>query len=125
MGQPIRGAATGRMTQRECLTALVEGAAIGPRDITVAVLTEMLEHYGAGMPSFIAWQEHVRRDALFWAETATMHEREAYGLAAIKEIERRKLAVNMAKRLLIAAWNALPPQDRAAFLKHVGGDYAG
>ena len=57
----------------------------------------------------------VRRDATFWADVATPHELEAYGLAALSAIPDRIAGKRAARRVFAALWHRLPETEKRAF----------
>lgn len=83
------------------------------------VLSVALDEYGAGVPEGAIYSQGVRADAKFWADLAAPTELEAYCAAALAQIESHPMGDRMAKRLIVAAWEALAPASRIAFLARV------
>jgi hypothetical protein len=87
---------------------------------TRAVLAAALENLGAGEPEF-EWQANRLRDsARWWAENTSPPELEAYLVAALRQVEGKAIAGPGRKRIFAALWDAMPAQDKAAFLKAIG-----
>jgi hypothetical protein len=60
---------------------------------------------------------NLREDASWWADCATPQELEAYAAAILRRITRATFAENARKRLLVALWESLTPEQQAAFLR--------
>lgn len=103
----------------EALIKGIENAASLDHDITVAVLCAAAEELGAGMPSLRDYRDSMAHAAGIWADCATPHEIATYLAAGLARIDRRAFARNTRKKILVALWNSLPPEDRAAFLDYV------
>ena len=97
----------------------IEKAADLDHDITVAVLCAAAEELGAGMPELGAYRGEIGNHAATWADCATPHELATYLAAGLAKVDRRAFARNTRKRLLVALWNSLTPEDRAAFIDFV------
>ncbi|MCB1401261.1 MAG: hypothetical protein KDJ82_16205 [Rhodobacteraceae bacterium] len=82
------------------------------------LLCGWLESVGAGGPDPSIFG-HLREEAEFWASIATPAELEAHVAAGLRRIERVHFAAPARKRLLVALWEAMTPEDRAAFLGRV------
>jgi hypothetical protein len=109
----------------EALIKRIEKAAELDVDITVAVLCAALEEMGAGMPELGAYRGEIGTHAATWADCATPHELATYMAAGLAKVDRRAFARNTRKRLLVALWNSLPPEDRTAFIDFVEPGPAG
>lgn len=82
----------------------------------------VIDMCGAGSPDPVrALFERYREDAGFWADSASLPELEAYGAAALREIEDRggRIPEGMLKRLLVDIWARMPEPDRRAFLARI------
>lgn len=58
-------------------------------------------------------------DARFWADCAPLHERVAYGTAALEALRAAALGINTRKRLFAGLWETFSNEDRIAFLSRV------
>lgn len=103
----------------EALIKRIEKAAELDHDITVAVLCAATEELGAGMPDLRDYRDRVAQGAGIWADCATPHELATYLAAGLAKVGRRAFARNTRKRLLVALWNSLPPEDRTAFIDFI------
>lgn len=103
----------------EALIKRIEKAAELDHDITVAVLCAAAEELGAGMPELGAYRGEISNHAATWADCATPHELATYLAAGLAKVDRRAFARNTRKRLLVAIWNSLPPEDRTAFIDFI------
>lgn len=103
----------------EALIKRIEKAASLDVDTTVAVLCAAAEEMGAGMPELGSYRGEISNHAATWADCATPHELATYMAAGLAKVDRRAFARNTRKRLLVALWNSLPPEDRTAFLDFI------
>lgn len=103
----------------EALIARIERAAQFDHATTVAVLCAAAEELGAGMPDLGSYRNDIGHSAATWADCATPHELATYLAAGLAKIDRRAFARNTRKRLLVALWNSLPPEDRTAFIDFI------
>lgn len=103
----------------ESLIKRIEKAAELDHDVTVAVLCAAAEELGAGMPELGFYRDEISHQAMIWADCATPHEVATYTAALLAKINRRAFARNTRKRLIVALWNSLPPEDRTAFLDFI------
>ena len=102
----------------EALIKRIEKAAELDHDITVAVLCAAAEELGAGMPELGGYRGEISNYAFTWADCATPHELATYLAAGLAKVDRRSFGRSTRKRLLVAIWNSLPPEDRTAFLDY-------
>lgn len=109
----------------EALIKRIERSAELDHDITVAVLCAAAEEMGAGMPDLKDYRDHLAQGAGIWADCATPHELATYMAAGLAKVDRRAFARNTRKRLLVALWNSLPPDDRTAFIDFIEPGPAG
>lgn len=109
----------------EALIKRIEKAAELDLDITVAVLCAAAEELGAGMPGLRDYRDRVAQGAGIWVDCATPHELATYLAAGLAKVDRRAFARNTRKRLLVALWNSLPPEDKTAFLDFIEPGPAG
>jgi hypothetical protein len=79
-----------------------------------------LDHVASGEPP-VHTLGNLRDDASWWADCATPQELEAYAAAILRRITRATFAENARKRLLVALWDSLTPEQKAAFLNKHGG----
>lgn len=96
------------------------GAAIADCDRAdaLAVMSAALVDMGAGLPELCAVDD-LRRQALWWADTAAEIELVEYACAALARLQESPLGLPHRKRLIAALWQALPDADRRAFLARV------
>lgn len=109
----------------EALIKRIEKAAELDHQITVAVLCAAAEELGAGMPDLKDYRDRVAQGAGIWADCASPHELATYLAAGMAKVDRRAFARNTRKRLLVALWNSLPPEDRTAFIDFIEPGPAG
>jgi len=79
-----------------------------------------LDYVAAGEPPAHALG-NIREDAAWWADCATPQELEVYAAAILRRISRATFAEAPRKRLLVALWESLTPDQQAAFLNKHGG----
>jgi len=90
----------------------------GGREALAECLGLMLDEMGAGGPRWEALGD-MREDAAWWAHAATPDEIEVYAAAALRRIKRATFATSARKRLLVALWQTLTPDEKRAFMdKH-------
>jgi hypothetical protein len=87
--------------------------------VTVAILCAAVEEIGAGMPVLADYRAELGNSAATWADSATPHELATYLAAALAKIDRRAFARNTRKRILVAMWNNLVPEDKTAFIDFI------
>jgi len=87
----------------------------------VELLAGFIEHCGAGSPRLDPFGD-IREDARFWADVASPPELEAYVAAGLRRIERTQFARSACKRILVSMWEALPTDDKRAFLARADPD---
>lgn len=109
----------------EALIKRIEKAAELDHHITVAVLCAAAEELGAGMPELGSYRGEISNHAVTWADCATPHELATYLAAGLAMVDRRAFARNTRKRLLVALWNSLTTEDRAAFIDFIEPGPAG
>lgn len=81
-------------------------------------LCAALDTVCAGMPDPSHFGA-IRHDAAFWADMAHPMEIEAYVAAGLRAASDRVLSPRAQKRLFVALWEAMPPEDRKKFLSRV------
>jgi hypothetical protein len=62
----------------------------------------------------------VRRDASWWAESAPVHEVQAYVMAGLKQLGAKAIGHSARKQLLAALWTDMRAEDKSAFLRAIG-----
>lgn len=87
--------------------------------VTVAILCAGAAELGAGMPVLAEHRAELSNSAATWADCATPDELATYLAAALAKIDRRAFARTTRKRILVALWNSLPPEDKAAFIDFI------
>lgn len=100
---------------------LMASAKASPQAASAAAYA-FLQCEGAGYPSVQLLEEDARRDAAYWAETATPAELECYFVAAamrLSEISTFTTSRHI-KRLIATLWGRMSPEERAAFLVYAG-----
>lgn len=109
-----------RIYQALCEQASIDAVAVvAACDTALQGLQDRLPEpvfYGAGP----FWSMTVR-DAASWAEYASEGQVIAMMIACLDRIGGAKVALQDRKRLLVAIWNTLPPEDRQAFREKVAG----
>lgn len=103
----------------EALTDRIAQAARIDHEVTVAILCAAAEELGAGMPDLASYRADLGKIAATWADCATRHELATYLAAGLAKIDRRAFGRDTRKRLLVALWNSLPPEDKAAFVDFI------
>lgn len=104
-----------RLERARLLVAVV--AACDPRD-AAPILVAALDDLSAGEPDVDLWSG-IREQAADWASFAHPFELEAYFAASLKRLGRTPLGIAARKRLIVALWAGLGPDDRRNFLARV------
>ena len=110
---------------RRHLLAAVDAVARHPdgQRVLGEALCAGLDTVGAGAPRYEAFG-NMRESAAWWADTATPVEIELYLAAALRRVSRVDFADRARKRVFWAMWEAMPEEQRAAFLSRVERDAA-
>ncbi|MBA3325753.1 MAG: hypothetical protein H0T41_11005 [Rhodobacteraceae bacterium] len=95
-------------------------AVCDPAD-AVVIMAAALDDLSAGQPDVDLWSG-IREQAADWAGFAHPLELEAYFAAALQRLGRTPLGIAARKRLIVALWTALGPDDRRNFLARVDPD---
>jgi hypothetical protein len=101
------------------LTSAIQKAAQIDDAVTVAILCAAAAELGAGMPVLAEYRAELGNSAATWADCATPDELATYLAAALAKIDRRAFARITRKRILVALWNSLPPEDRTDFIDFI------
>jgi hypothetical protein len=121
VGAAVRDLRARREQNRVYAEAMIALARV-PRADRADIACIVIDLCGAGPPDPVrALYERFREEAAFWADCASLPELEAYGAAALREIEDRggRIPAGMLKRLLVDIWARLSEQDRRQFLARV------
>ncbi|MBS0573121.1 MAG: hypothetical protein JSS08_07710 [Proteobacteria bacterium] len=78
-------------------------------------MTAALIDLSAGLPEGAAFVS-VREDAIWWASIATPIELLEVMTAALKQLGRRALHLEMRKRLFMTLWRSFTKDDQARFV---------
>lgn len=105
---------------------LARALSVAPRDEALALAYAFLEEFRAGPPPGAMFGD-VRQDAEWWADCALPAEVEAVVAAGLRRIERTQFGAAARKRIFVALWETMKPDDRRAFLVRVdpGGKFRG
>lgn len=107
---------------REYLGAAVETADLaGMRPALAEALCAALETVCVGAPD-VPFGTGIREDAAWWADMAAPIEIEAYVAAGLRTMENKVFAPRARKRIFVALWEAMTPEDRRKFLSRVDPD---
>lgn len=89
------------------------------RDVATQICEAMIaEHITDGPKADIFG--HLRRDAQWWAELATVPEVQAYVVAGLLQLQERAIGHKARKEVLAALWKGMRPEDQGAFLRAIG-----
>ena len=110
---------------RRHLLAAVDAVARHPhgRRVLGEALCAGLDTVGEGAPRYEAFGD-MRESAAWWADTATPIEIELHLAAALRRVSRVDFAERARKRVFWAMWEAMPQEQREAFLSRVERDAA-
>jgi hypothetical protein len=106
-----------RAVRQEVLCNAIE--ACDPQDAP-SIMLAALEGMETGGPGLTDMLGRVREDAVWWADIAPQHELQEYVYAGMKRLAGGAMGSATRKRFIVALWNGLSADDRAAFLAHVG-----
>jgi hypothetical protein len=89
--------------------------------VAVAVADAFLECTAPEWPELAPFLGTAQSEADWWADCATGQQVTAMLTACLKRmvLGQMVLALNARKRAMVAIWNSLPSQDRAAFLEFI------
>lgn len=119
-GQPKRD--LGRDPEREdalfLLWAFLDVHARNPH-VAVATADAFLEVTAPESPSVAPFVAESQSDCDWWADCASGTHVAAMLVACLNRLARRQMimAINARKRAMVAIWNSMDPEDRAAFLR--------
>jgi len=101
-------------------------ASVSPQGAAWAAY-DWLQCNEAGLPYVPMIEGEARKDALFWAETATPVELECYALAALQQLggDGAPFASRQIKRLVGALWRRMSPDEQSAFKGWINKDDGG
>ncbi len=102
-----------------CLHRLMDIYAMSP-EAAVAVADAFLERTAAPFPEASPMFSGIQAEADWWADCATDTAIAAMLSACLRRLVNRPTIAPVArKRAMAALWQAMPPNDRAAFLRAV------
>ena len=90
------------------------------KSVLCATIGEWLNFHGAGSPDVPLFEEHARRDAMFWVELANHNELSAYFLASAMKLRDDPMTIKQTKIMLAECFRRLGPDDRKAFTEWAG-----
>ena len=96
-------------------TAIAECDQAGAVQIMAAAMDDLA---GNG-PEVSYARDSLRRDAAWWADTASPPELETVVAAGLKQIGKTAFGIKARKRLIVMLWQSLGDADRRAFLSSV------